>query len=445
MNLKELKRLLDLRDAETLTEEEEVELKSLEAKAVEASDEEEEEEERSVDTAEIRSLIDKAIDKQKKAVKRVAPEMKTDVSVKRDEADSEEKFVRNTLQVYNGILTKRDDLVQRAQTELAKAGHYGKKLQSEARAAGDYYSSVVDADGAYLLPTKVRDQIDRKIGEYGVFARISDVWTETEGIIRVNGSSGSLKASAIAEGGAISSNKRAFKAVELYPKKWGQIIPWTFEIELRQGQKVLDDVNAALAMGFANAQDDAAINGDGTSAFNSIDGLFSSNRSGSGSVTVGTGNATYEDITPDNLVLARNQVAPEFRRSMSYVFHPDMEAIFLTRKDEDNNYVFDYATVNGVNALKGIPVFYTQAMPSIDTASQAGTPFGLLGNFNLWKMATGGGIFADMLREGTVEDADTGTDFNLATQDGKALRAKQLFDMDTNFEEAFAKFVASTA
>lgn len=437
MNLTELKRLLELRDAEELSEEEEQELETLEAKAVESS--EEEEEVRKVDESEIRSLIDKAIAKQKKEVKRVAPK----VEVKKDEADSEHTYVRNALQLFDGLRTKRTDLVEKAQTELVRAGHYGSKLQSEARAAGDYYSSVVDADGAFLLPTKVRDQIDRKIGEFGAIARIADVWAETEGIIRVNGSSGSLKASAVAEGGVITSNKRAFRAVELYPKKWAQIIPWTFEIELRQGQKVLEDINAALAMGFANAMDDAAINGAANAASNSIAGLFHSTRTGLGSVTVGTGDGEFSDIGPDQIVLARNEVAPEFRRNLTYVFHPDMEAIFLTRKNDNGQYLFDYTTVDGVQTLKGIPVVYTQALPSLATEAQEGLPFGLLGNFSLWKVATGGGIFADMLREGVVEDADTGDDFNLATQDGKALRAKQLFDMDTNFEEGFMKFVTS--
>lgn len=443
MNLEELKRLLELRDAEELSEEEEQELDTLEAKAVEASEEpEEEEDERKVDESEIRSLIDKAISKQKKNVKRVAPDMGTDAKVTKDEADSEQRFVSNTLRLFHGIITKREGLIQESQTELARAGHYGSKVQGEVRAAGDYYSSVVDADGAYLLPTKVREQIDRKIGEYGAFAQVSDVWPETEGIIRVPGSSGNLKASAVAEGGAISSNKRSFVAVELKPAKWAQIIPWTFEIELRQGQKVLEDVNAALAMGFANAQDDAAINGDGTSSFNSIDGLFSTNRSGVGEYTLAAGATGFDDISGDDIILARNQIAPEFRRNMTYIFHPDFESVFLTRKDDNNQYLFDYVTVNGVNTLKGIPVVYTQAMPALsDTA--ADTPFGLLGNFSLWKIATGGGIFADVLREGTVQDADTGSDFNLATQDGKALRAKQLFDMDTNFEEGFVKMITA--
>lgn len=444
MELKDLKRLLDLRAAEELSEEEETELEALEAKASEATEEEEEEEERGATDAEIRSLVNKAIEKQTKATKRVAPEVtKPEAKVVRDEADSEQSFVRNTLQLFNGLITKRDGVVQEAQTQLAKAGHYGSEVQSTVRAAGDYYSSVVDADGAYLLPTKVRDQVERKIGSYGAFAQVSDMWPETEGTIRVPASTGSLKAYAVAEGGEIESKKRAFQAVELFPKKWALIIPWTFEIELRQGQKVLDDVNAALAMGFAEAQDEAATVGDGSSSFNSVTGLFDDSRTDVGSITVGTGDAQFDDITPDQLVLARNEIAPEFRRDLAYIFHPDMEAIFLTRKDDDNNYIFDYTTVNGVNSLKGLPVYYTQAMPASSVSDQEGTAFGLIGNFNLWKIATGGGIYADMLREGTVKDADTGTDFNLATQDGKALRVKQLFDMDTNFEEGFAKFVTS--
>lgn len=368
---------------------------------------------------------------------------KTDVKVKKDELEKEGALAANTLKLYNGMIRGKETEVNSAIEKLAKGGHYGKEVaEATQRAAGDYYSTVVDADGATLLPTVVQDEIDTIANEYGVIRQVARRFNHIRGTLKRGGATGTLPASAVAEGGAITASMRQFQAIELNPQKWAVIVPWTFEANLELATQILSDVNREIAESFAKAEDDAGLNGDGTATYNSITGVL--NNANVGQLTLASGNTSFADITPDNLVLARNEVPSSLRKSGVYVFHPDMEAIFLTKKDGQGAYIFDYQVVDGVPTLKGRPVFYTESLPGLDQDAVS-TDFGVYGDFRYWIMALGAGMSAEQLNQGVITDADTGADINLSTQDLRALKFRNFFDMDTNFGSAFMKFTTPAA
>src|SRR5690606_33774526 len=96
----------------------------------------------------------------------------------------------------------------------------------------------------------------------------------------------------------------------------------------------------------------------------------------------------------------------------------------------------------GVATLGGRPVAYTEVLPSAEDDATS-TSFGVFGAFSFFKMALGQGMTSEDLREGIVKDADTGADINLATQDLRALKVRELFDMGCNFDEAFCKITTA--
>jgi len=249
------------------------------------------------------------------------------------------------------------------------------------------------------------------------------------------------------EGGEITASKRAFRSVRLNPQKVAQINPWSYEAQVELAPQILNDVERAIARSFARAEDDAMLNGDGSSSFNSIDGIFSANKNVPVK-TIGSGAGTAEDpgaIEEDDLILARNEMDPGARQNrdmMYYVFHPDMRNVFLTEENSNGEYVFDYVETDDVQELKGVSVLYTEVLPEPGT-SQPSTKFGAILNGDYFKLATGEGITTEELRTGTVQDADTGTDINLATQDLRALKARQFFDFDFNFDSAAVAFETS--
>lgn len=359
-----------------------------------------------------------------------------------DENASEDGLARNLFTFWKGQVARNMDMVHRGLTGMVQGGHYGQKaLEAYQRGAGDFYQTLVDADGAYLLPTVVVNQIEEIADVYGVSSQVGTTIPHVVGTLRIPAGSGKITFSAVAEGTQIASSIRAFSAVELNPKKWATIVPITFEANLEAGPRIIQDMLRSAGRGVAEARDDAMFNGDGSSSYHSISGIL--DRAGTGTQTLGSGSTAPEDIDPDDLINVWNEVPASIRRNGVYVFHPDMEAVFLTKKDDDNRYLFDYRMANGVPTLKGKRVYYTEVLQGLGAA--ADTPFGVFGDFSYWKTALGQGLTSEELREGTVQDADTGTEVSLASYDMRAIKMRTLFDMDTNFESAFALFVTAAS
>ena len=341
-------------------------------------------------------------------------------------------MAQHTLRMLHGITTRQADVARDAQRELARAGHYGADVQQ--RAAGDYYSTLVDADGAILLPTVVADEIERIGNEYGFASRFADNFSHVVGTLKVPGATGAMTASAVAEGGAIASKMRAFKAVSLNPKKWAVIVPWTYEANLEAGPRILEDALFGIGLAFERAKDGAMFNGDGGSTYNSITGILA--KAGTAAYDLAATKDSFDDITADDLILMRRQLPAAIRSQGAYAFHPDMEAKLRTLKDGNGSYIYAYNSDTGVATLAGRPVGYTEVLPAI-TADAEETAFGVFGAFRYWKVANGEGMSSEDLTQASVTDADTGTAINLATQDMRALKVRSFFDMGTNFAEAF--------
>jgi HK97 family phage major capsid protein len=367
--------------------------------------------------------------------------------------DDEVMKAHHTLRAILAHTERNPDEAGRHIRELYDAGAYtDRRLRddfSNARAAGDFYSTVVDADGGFLLPTEVRDEINSITDRVGVAREVCDVFQQIRGDIKVPGASGVQdQADFVDEGGEISASKRAFRSVRLNPQKVAQINPWSYEAQIELAPQILEDVQQAVATSFARAEDQALLTADGTSSFNGIDGILSANRTGVGQTVIGSGgNDDPADIGPDELILAQNELDPGTRNldELYYVFHPDLRAVFLTKKDDNGQYLFDYVETEGnqPDELKGIPVLYTEVLPGV--GSNADTDFGVLVNGSYVKMAIGEEMSSEELRQGQITDADTGSTINLATQDLRALKTREFFDLDINFESAMMKFTTNSA
>ena len=357
---------------------------------------------------------------------------------------AEMRFATNALQLLRGIAIGNADQVRQAQSALAADGHYGDEARQamESRAAGDYYSTLVDADGAILLPTQVAQDIDRIGEQVGVVRSLCTTFTHIVGELRVPGATGTITASAIAEGGSFTASMRALQAVLLNPKKWGALLPWTYEANAEAGPRILEDAEWGIAQAFERARDNAVVNGDGTAAFNGIDGVLSANRGSVGSYVLGAGAVSMDDITADDVHLMRRGIPPVLRSMASYLFHPDMEPKLRTLKDGNGQYIYAYNGDTGVATLGGRPVDYTEVLPAIGDDAPS-LKFGIYGAWKMFKIAIGEGMSSEQLREAQIPDADTGATINLATQDLRALKVREFFDADCNFEEAFT--VATTA
>lgn len=353
------------------------------------------------------------------------------------------RMANNVLQLFRGVATNNMDLVRRAQSSLAAEGHYGEEARKavESRAAGDYYSTIVDADGKVLLPTVVSDGIDR-IGErVGVVRNLCTTFPHVKGEIKVPGATGTIIANAIGEGGVIKSSLRAFQAVTLNPQKWAAIIPWTYEVNEEAGARVLEDAEWGIAQAFERARDNGVINGDGSGAFNGIDGVLSANRTDVGNYVLAAGKTSFDDFDARDAKLMRRQIPPFLRGMGAYVFHPDMEPILELLQNGNGQYIYAYDS-EGRPSLGGRPVSYTEVLPGSDDDAVS-TVFGIYGYWPMIKIALGQGMTSETLDQAIIRNANDDGDINLATQDLRAVKCREFWDADMNFEEAFCK--ATTA
>lgn len=365
--------------------------------------------------------------------------------VEGEKLDDEVMRADHTLQALMAHTNRRHQEAGKHVRKLYEGGHYEyRSLQDDfrhARGAGDFYSTVVDEDGGILLPTEVVDEIQELADQVGVAREIANTMTQVQGSVKLPGATGvEDSADAVAEGGKITSSKRAFQSINLNPQKWAQIIPWSYEAQIELAPQILEDVQRALARSFSRAEDESLLKGDGTSSYNGIDGLFSGNRSVPTKTIGSAGNDDPADIGPDELVKAKNDLDPGARdkENLYYVFHPDLEAVFETKKDSNGQYLFDYVeNDDGVGELKGIPILYTEVLPG--TGSNANTQFGALVNGRYIRMAIGEGMTSEEVTQGQIEDAN-GNTINLTTEDLRALKARMFFDLDFNFDKAAMTF-----
>jgi len=400
-----------------------------------------------------------------------------DAAVELDEREREAYQAFHTLRLMEGSAQQNRRKTRMSMRQLIRGGHYGEnavellnqgmepdravvnarqaQVENRAsamfegedgvdyRAAGDYYSTLVDADGAHLLPTEVVQEIEEIAEQVGVILGLSTSFNQLAGTLTVSGASGAdSKMSFVAEGGEITSRIRSFRAIDLNPKKVADIIPWSYELQIEIAPQILSDIQRVMGRAYGKAQDDAALFGDGTASYNSIDGLASSNRAVSTyTIPGGTNDGTeFTHFQPDDLTDAQNNLAAGVRDNLTAVFHPDMKLVFKTLKDDNGSYVYDYQeNPEGIDTVEGIPVVYTEVFPSNSTsaANQADSIFGAIGNWNYMKFGMGQGMTTEEARQGVVKDADTGDNINLFTQDLRALKYRAFFDLDLNFEGAF--------
>lgn len=371
-----------------------------------------------------------------------------DARVTQERIERPEVMAHNVVRMLHGKAVHDIDTARNAAEELVRGGHYGERFAQEHRGAGDYYSTLVDSDGAFLLPVEVVSEIETLMPTFGAAMNIADIRTRNQqtGEVRFPAGTGDIVFSSIAEGGEFATSKRAFEAVKLNPKKVGSLVPWTYEAQVEAGAEILQDVQRKAAEGLARKMDQDMLLADGTSTYNSIDGLLNRNI---GQLTLASGATTPADIDADDFIDIINDVdegarlANQPNQGLTFVLHPNMRQIIRKLKDDNGQYVFAYNEQIEVDTVAGIPIFYTAVLP--EPTAGADTDFGLIGNFRYWKIARYGQMFSEELREGQIPDADTGDTINLASQDLKALRIKAFHDMGTNFPEAFAKFTTASS
>ena len=246
---------------------------------------------------------------------------------------------------------------------------YGAKAHSEGN----------NSLGGFLVPDELEQSIIDLRAEYGKFRANTRVLNMSRDTLLINRRAGGLTAYAVGEGASITESDNTFDQVSLVAKKFGALTKYSRELAEDAVVNLGDYIAGEVAYAFANKEDDAGFNGDGTSTYNGIVGL--KNSVGSAGIKTGSGNA-YSELTIGDLT-GTIGLAPEyvFSRStpkwyMSTQFYHTVVLDILADAGGNTNQTL----ANGVTvpSLFGYEVVLADVLPKTEANSQICAYFGAL-------------------------------------------------------------------
>jgi len=244
-----------------------------------------------------------------------------------------------------------------------------------AKAHGETNNSL----GGFLVPDELEQSIIDLRAEYGKFRANTRVLNMSRDTLLINRRAGGLTAYAVGEGASITESDNTFDQVSLVAKKFGALTKYSRELAEDAVVNLGDYIAGEVAYAFANKEDDAGFNGDGTSTYNGIVGL--KNSVGSAGIKTGSGNA-YSELTLADLT-GTVGLAPEyvFSRStpkwyMSTQFYHTVVLDLLA--DAGGNTNLTLAGGVAVPSLFGYEVVLADVLPKTEANSQICAYFGAL-------------------------------------------------------------------
>ena len=233
--------------------------------------------------------------------------------------------------------------------------------------------------GGFLVPDELEQAIIDLRARFGKFRANTRVLNMSRDTLLINRIAGGLTASFVGEGSSISETDASFDQVSLVARKAATLTKYSRELAEDSVVNLGDFLAGEVARAFANTEDEAGFNGDGTSSNGGIVGL--KNAVGSAGQKTGSGNA-YSELTLADLT-GTVGLAPEFVFSqgtpkwyMSTQFYHTVVLDLLA--DAGGNTNLTLAGGVAVPSLFGYEVVLTDVMPKTEANSQICAYFGAL-------------------------------------------------------------------
>ena len=245
-----------------------------------------------------------------------------------------------------------------------------------AKAHGETNNSL----GGFLVPDDLEQAIIDLRAKFGKFRANTRVLNMSRDTLLINRIAGGLTASFVGEGSSISETDASFDQVSLVAKKAATLTRYSRELAEDAVVNVGDFIAGEVARAFANAEDEAGFNGDGSSSNGGIVGL--KNAVGSAGIkTQGTGN-TFAQIALGDLT-GTVGLAPEYVFSqgnpkwfMSTQFYHTVVLDLLA--DAGGNTNLTLAGGVAVPSLFGYEVVLADVLPKATATSTICAYFGAL-------------------------------------------------------------------
>jgi HK97 family phage major capsid protein len=306
---------------------------------------------------------------------------------------------------------------------FALKGYQDGRFSNLAEKAG-YANDAISADGGALVPDpEFNTTIYENLPKYGVIFRDGNVQNTDRTAVYALSLTGTIAFTNVAEAGAISGSKLKFNRSQTSLLKYATIVPATTELTedsiIDYWAIVTNEVSRAYGLAA-----DSLVFTDTTYGIMHTAGVITQPLISAGAGTT---------ITWDDLLMAEGKTEDALDTS-DYVWYMRKETFFrLAQVKASTSGVYlssDMlagwsANPNTPTTPWGTAVHFVRVLPkSTEVSANGGLAlYGTLKNTNFYNK---NGLALTMLTEATVTDAN-GSSFNLATQDGLALRVTVRF------------------
>lgn len=280
------------------------------------------------------------------------------------------------------------------------------------REKANYANTAEDADGGALVPDPEFDTaIYENLPNYGVAFANADVRQTERNSVRVINLLSGLEFYSTAEAGVKTGAKLSFSKQLTDLEKYAVIVPSTDELSDDAAVDFWNLVTRELSRAYGKKADEVTFT-------DSDSGITES----SGVLTHSAGSSAA-DFHWDDLLTAEGKVedGQDTANAKWFMRREDWFRLAqLKAASGDGSYLFQ-PNPNNPTTPWGTPVVFTRVLSKVGDAA-ANQPFAVYGDLKNYILYNKRGMALTILREATVKDAGD-SDFNLATQDGTAMRA----------------------
>lgn len=375
-----------------------------------------------------KSVLDKYLEKTEK------PKAKKSVADKGDKEMADDPVAKG---IKDGIFTevaketKEMRFFKQAQalasgdvSTLSKYNKYSLALRAKAQIEKTGYANeTTNADGAVLVPDPEFDtEVYDNLAKYGVAFQYADVrQTDRTAVYAISLDSG-LEFYSTAEGGVKTSDKLVFSRKLTELQKYAVIVPSTDELTQDAAIDFWALVTRELTRAMAKKADEIAFT-DSTYGITNTTGVITEPVSGAGTTI------TWEDMLSAESKVEDGLDTSGFRWFMR---KETWFRLIALKGSANDHFIAGSLTTgwvpnpNSPTTPWGTPVTFTRVLPrsggefsDVVGNNDAYAVYGDLSNYKLYQKM---GMEITILREATIVDTED-ANFNLATQDGTAMRA----------------------
>lgn len=356
------------------------------------------------------------------AKKKIAKGADNDEDQDEDEDDAVAKGIKKGLFTKEAAQDSKEMRFFKAAKALAEGDNEAVKaynrLAKALRTKAGYANEGDVEDGGALVPDPEFDTtVYENLPKYGVAFQYADVRQTTRNSVRFLSLDSGLQFYETAEAGVKQGAKLQFSKALVDLKKYAVIVPATDELTDDAAVDFWNLVTKELSRAYAKVADEVTFT-HATSGITNTSGVITEAVSGAGTT-----------ITWDDLLAAEGKTEDDLDSSGARWFmRKETWFRLIALKGSTNDHYLAgslsagwVANPNSPTTPWGTPVTFTRVLPK-STEVGSNDAFAVYGDLDNYVLYNKKGMALKVLTEATIVDSE-GQNFNLATQDGTAMRA----------------------